>query len=191
MTGRGEGRNRRIWRKGGVGRDRENESANGGKERKRERKKIKIKIKTHTKDFSDSAPSTHFSPATSLPSEWGETPSADPSPSLSGCRAGQCPGAPGSPAQPHAAGEGGSSPPAASARGTELLREPLLSAPQGKGQRERWPGGSRARSQPSQAAVRENRMLKKQAASQLPPVSTRSASHFGQDLARRGEKNKN
>ena len=38
-----------------------------------------------------------------------------------------------------------------------------------------WPGGSRAHSQPSQAAVRESRRLEKQAASQLLPVSARSS----------------
>lgn len=144
MTGRGEGRNRRIWRKGGVGRDRENESANGGKEMKKERTKKKKKKSRHIQKTSAIPPRAPIPPPLhpSPPCE-GETPGADPSPSLPGCRAGQCPGAPGSPAQPHAAGEGGSSPPAASARGTELLREPPLSAPQGRGQRERWEGLAR------------------------------------------------
>ena len=161
---------------------------------KKERTKKKKKIKTHTKDFSDSAPSTHSSAAPSLPSVRGGN-----------SRRGSFPLAPG--VQGRAVPRGSRLPgPAPRCRRRRLLAARRLRAGDGvasgasalRSARERAEGAlggagpegpepTRSRAKP--LYVRAGGWRSRRPRSCYPCLPAR-ASHLGQDLARRREKEK-
>lgn len=155
MTGRGEGRNCRIWRKGGVGRDRENKRGEGGRKRREGKGEKKNQDKHKRSQRFLIPPPLHPSPLCRggrensrcgfFPLALGVQGTA-PAPRRSPGGAARAPRSRSYrarvPLLPR--GAGSSSPPPSSARETELPRDP----PQGKG----LPRGSRACSQLSSTA---------------------------------------